>query len=124
MTEPSCRVLVADDDPTVAVLLPLTLRAPAFALSFVKNGRLAVDACRQQEFDIVVLDVEMPELDGLAAAAQIRACCGDALPIVLMTGREDSEFTAACRTLGARHLAKPVDWSRFAGWLRTCAGLA
>jgi len=122
MSPAICRVLAADDDPTVALLLRATLKAPAFALTVFDNGLAAVDACRQEIFDIVLLDVEMPGLDGLAAAAEIRAMRGAGLPLVLVSGREDAPFIAECERLAARRLAKPVDWRALAEQLRAWSG--
>ncbi|MCA1938327.1 MAG: response regulator [Dechloromonas sp.] len=118
MSERVCRVLAADDDPTMGLMFGVVLPAPAFALRFVPDGVAALAAYGSGgDFDIVVLDVEMPGLDGLSVAEMIRRCESE-LPIVLLSGRADAGFFDAASTLGAHHLPKPVDWAALGGRLR------
>ena len=82
-------VLVADDYPDSAELLChlLELRG-GYETITVGNGRDAVARCGEQRIDIAILDIEMPELDGLAAALLIRQMLGDARPMLIaLTGR-------------------------------------
>lgn len=119
MTQRSLRVLAADDDPTMALLLKTVLSAPQFQLVMVDDGQAALDACAMPgAFDIVLLDVEMPLLDGLQVATQLRQREGGGLPIVLLTGREDRLFLDARAALAAHHLPKPVDWTGLPAFLR------
>ncbi len=117
------RVIAADDDPTVAILLSAVLRAPDFALSFACDGETAWQAIAEGGlFDIALLDVEMPAPDGLALAAMLRQRFADRICIVLMTGREDPAFLATLRELDAKYLPKPVDWKHLPQALRDWAG--
>lgn len=112
-------VLAADDDPTVGILLQAVLLPPAFRLHVVTDGLAAQAAGRQIEaIDVALLDVEMPGMDGLQVAADLRAERGKDLCIVLMTGREDEAFLAELARLDAHHLAKPVDWRALPARLR------
>jgi DNA-binding response OmpR family regulator len=70
------------------------------------------------DFDVQLLDVEMPGLDGLSLAAELRRRHGTAVPIVLLTGREDDDFLARCHALSAIHFAKPVNWGELVARLR------
>ena len=106
------RILVADDDPTAALLFPAALAGGEFELTLVDNGLDALAAFRRQAFDMALLDVEMPGLDGMAV-------CGDAFPVLLVTGRHDAEFLARAQSLAAGHLGKPVAWAALAGMLRS-----
>jgi len=118
MSERLCRVLAADDDPTMGLMLGVVLAAPEFALCYVMDGGAALAAYGSgRNFDIVVLDVEMPGIDGLRLAETIRRCEPE-LPIVLLSGREDEAFFEAASMLGIRHLPKPVDWTALAARLR------
>jgi CheY-like chemotaxis protein len=108
------RILVADDDPTAALLFPAALAAGIRA-DLVDNGLDALAAFRRQAFDMALLDVEMPGLDGMAVCAAIRQSHGDAFPVLLVTGRHDAEFLARAQTLAAGHLGKPVAWAALAG---------
>ena len=102
------RILVADDDPTAALLFPAALAGGEFELTLVDNGLDALAAFRRQAFDMALLDVEMPGLDGMAVCAAIRQSHGDAFPVLLVTGRHDAEFLARAQSLAAGHLGKPV----------------
>ncbi len=113
------RVLAADDDPTVALMMRIALPATDFSVSVVADGNAAAEAMSAHAFDIVLLDVEMPGLDGLQLAAAARQRIGPDFPIVLLTGREDAAFLARCNELGARHVGKPVDWKALAGLVRS-----
>lgn len=125
MNQRKLRVLAADDDPTMAILLRAVLQAPEFELVVVANGADALRAASGGEaFDIALLDVEMPEVDGLLVAATLRRQFGDRLSIVLLTGREDAAFVAAQQRLQAQHLPKPVDWTQLPQRLRRWVALA
>ncbi len=113
------RILVADDDPTAALLFPAALAGGEFELTLVDNGLDALAAFRRQAFDMALLDVEMPGLDGMAVCAAIRQSHGDAFPVLLVTGRHDAEFLARAQSLAAGHLGKPVAWAALAGVLRS-----
>ena len=113
------RILVADDDPTAALLFPAALAGGEFELTLVDNGLDALAAFRRRAFDMALLDVEMPGLDGMAVCAAIRQSHGDAFPVLLVTGRHDAEFLARAQSLAAGHLGKPVAWAALAGMLRS-----
>ncbi|MBV2194833.1 MAG: response regulator [Azonexus sp.] len=113
------RILVADDDPTAALLFPAALAGGEFELTLVDNGLDALAAFRRQAFDMALLDVEMPGLDGMAVCAAIRQSHGDAFPVLLVTGRHDAEFLARAQSLAAGHLGKPVAWAALASMLRS-----
>ena len=113
------RILVADDDPTAALLFPAALAGGEFEPTLVDNGLDALAAFRRQAFDMALLDVEMPGLDGMAVCAAIRQSHGDAFPVLLVTGRHDAEFLARAQSLAAGHLGKPVAWAALAGMLRS-----
>jgi len=113
------RILVADDDPTAVLLFPAALAGGEFELTLVDNGLDALAAFRRQAFDMALLDVEMPGLDGMAVCAAIRQSHGDAFPVLLVTGRHDAEFLARAQSLAAGHLGKPVAWAALASMLRS-----
>jgi CheY-like chemotaxis protein len=118
------RVLVADDDPTVALLMRAALAGGEFALTMVNDGGDALAELQRSAFDIALLDVEMPGVDGFEVCSAIRRTHGAGFPVVLVTGRSDPAFLAKVGQLSAIHLAKPVDWSRLATYLRSLLGEA
>ena len=77
----------------------------------VKNGLEAVERCRHQDYDLVLMDVHMPEMDGLVATRTIRQMPRHKdLPIVAMTASVLQDERDACMAAGMNaHLAKPID---------------
>ena len=105
-------VLVADDDPAARYLLTATLTGEGYTVVEAEDGHQAVRAVADVRPDIVLMDVEMPGLDGYQACAAIRRSCeGRDLPIVMVTGREDSESVDRAFEMGATDfIAKPINW--------------
>lgn len=74
------------------------------------DGASAVARARQVDFDLILMDVQMPVLDGLAATREIRALRGPGVPIIAMTANAYGEDRQACLDAGMNdHIAKPVD---------------
>ena len=106
-------VLLAEDclvNQEVAVGL---LELLGHSVRVVNNGREAVEAARQQNFDVVLMDVEMPELDGLEATRLIRDMevdTGRRTPIVAMTAHAVTGFQQKCLEAGMDdYISKPID---------------
>lgn len=114
MSRDPWRVLVADDDPTVALLMPAVLGKPDFEVTVVEDGLAALSAFRQAVFDIVLLDVEMPEMGGFEVSAAIRATHGRSVPIILISSHGDPAFLARVEAMAIGYLAKPVNWQGLA----------
>lgn len=110
MSQPAWRVLVADDDPTVALLMPLALGPRGFSVTVVNGGAAALMEFERQTFDMALLDIEMPGPDGFEVCAALRQRYGMGLPVVLISGRTDDAFVEKSKALGAPSIAKPVDW--------------
>ncbi len=106
------RILVADDHPTNRRVVELILDQEAVDLVSVEDGAQAVEACRASTFDLVLMDMQMPVMDGLTATREIRlhelAMGTSPTPIVMLTANALSEHIAAGIDAGAdRHLSKP-----------------
>ena len=104
------RVLAAEDNLVNQKVLSAFLTGLGCNVTLVNNGRAAVDAVREGEFDLVLMDCHMPEMDGLAATRQIRTLIkplGD-VPIVAVTAGAFDEDRDRCREAGMNDfLAKP-----------------
>jgi CheY-like chemotaxis protein len=102
------RVLLVEDSEDNETLIRLYLNKEGAKLSFAHNGLEAIDAVKKQEYDLILMDIQMPLLDGLEATRQIRRM-GFKKPILALTGeamRDDAEksLKAGCDT----HISKPV----------------
>lgn len=108
------RVLVADDHPTNRRVIELILAQTSAKIVMAENGAEALEAFRADVFDLVLMDMQMPVMDGLTATQEIRlheAAMGMArTPIVMLTANAMPEHVAAGRAAGAdHHLAKPFN---------------
>jgi CheY-like chemotaxis protein len=106
------RVLVADDDPILREFASVYLSTPMAEIVTAADGAEALAQLKSSRFDIAVLDIDMPEMDGFALLQSIRqdAALGG-LPVVMLTGHEDIASIDRAFTLGANGFAsKPVNW--------------
>ena len=112
-TVEGARVLVAEDHPTNQRVARLILEAAGVEITLVENGALAVDAVRTGGFDAVLMDMQMPVMDGLTATREIRRWEAEhakaRLPVIMLTANALDEHVHASREAGAdRHVSKPL----------------
>lgn len=108
---PPMRVLLAEDHATNQYVFSAYLRDAGHSVTLVENGAEAVQKVREESFDVVLMDVQMPVMDGLTAAAAIRALGGASatLPILALTASAMPGDRAACLAAGMTgHLTKPI----------------
>ena len=106
-------LLVADDHPTNLKVVEIILAQSGVAVTAVTDGLQAVEAHALHTFDLILMDMQMPVMDGLTAVATIRAAeaaaGGRRTPIIMLTANAGPEHVAAGRAAGAdRHLNKPI----------------
>jgi PAS domain S-box-containing protein len=109
----SPRVLLAEDHPTNRRVIELILAAVDVRLTSVENGQEALDAFASQTFDLVLMDMQMPVMDGLTAIRAIREQEAEEgrprTPIYALTANAMPEHVEASRLAGAdAHLTKPI----------------
>ena len=106
------RVLVTDDHPANRELVQLFLAAVGAEITEAEDGEAAVEAAARQAFDVILMDLRMPRLDGIGAVARIRAAAGpnQATPILAFTADATSAFDDRLEALGFDGVvAKPVE---------------
>jgi len=108
-TRQPLRILVAEDNPVNQQVAKQMLEKRGHSIDLVENGREAVEAVGSQDYDIVLMDIQMPEMDGIAATQEIRMQPAHAdLPIVAMTAHALPEERAQFLAAGMNdHIPKP-----------------
>ena len=106
-TDRSTRVLVVDDEENITFLLGSALRHFGFDVTTAATGRQGLDAVRSNEFDLVLLDVMLPDLDGFEVCRRMRQD-GERVPVLFLTARDATEDRVRGLTLGGDdYVAKP-----------------
>jgi signal transduction histidine kinase/ActR/RegA family two-component response regulator len=111
------RILLAEDNVVNEKVATRFLQKLGYAVDAVANGREAVDAWAKGGYDLVLMDCQMPVLDGYAATREIRARerNGERIPIVALTANAMPKDELECRQAGMDdHLAKPIDRTELA----------
>jgi len=111
-TDRPFRILLAEDVKMNQLLTLKLLSRSGYQIEVVGNGREAVEAVRQQNYDVILMDVQMPEMDGLEATQHIRALPSpkNHIPIIALTAHamdNDEQFRA---TGMDDYVAKPINF--------------
>jgi diguanylate cyclase (GGDEF)-like protein len=105
-------VLVIDNDQTIHLWAKRHLSAAGFKVVFAVNGYDGIDAFKKYSPDIVLVDIEMPEMDGFATCSGIRSVPGGSnTPLLMITGTEDADRIEKSYLAGATDfIVKPINW--------------
>lgn len=100
------RILIADDDPNIAQFIQITLEDPRYEVVAVENGLEAIKAFEESHYDVVILDIMMPYVDGFQACQRIRDYSD--VPIIILTSRDGTDDVVHGFELGADdYITKP-----------------
>lgn len=109
------RLLIAEDDPTIRQVLGSMLSRAKYEVDFAENGQRAVEMWEGGAFDCILMDVQMPRLNGFEATAAIREkerALGTHIPIVAMTAHAGKEDQERCLDAGMdAYVSKPIDFT-------------
>ena len=103
------RVLVVDDEPDIRLLMRVTLQAAGHTVLEADDGQSALETIRADEFDLVLLDLRMPNVDGWAVLATLSEEGRlDGLPVIAISAHADPEMMRRALVAGCRaYLNKP-----------------
>jgi adenylate cyclase len=111
MADHGARLLIVDDNKVNRLLLARNVELHGHRATPAENGRIALEILRREPFDLVLLDIEMPEMDGFAVLEQLKADkqLSD-LPVIVTSSLEGMDSIVRCIELGAEdYLHKPVN---------------
>jgi signal transduction histidine kinase/ActR/RegA family two-component response regulator len=127
--EMNLRLLAAEDNPTNQQVLAAVMESLGIDIDIVSDGQQAVDAWRACEYDLILMDIQMPVLDGIAAARAIRQAeraSGRAkTPIIALTANALSHQVAEYMAVGMDgHVAKPIEIAKLYEAISSCLNAA
>ncbi|MBF0175735.1 MAG: response regulator [Magnetococcales bacterium] len=115
------RILLVEDSPEMQIFTREILTSAGFVVGVANNGREALEALACAPFDLVLMDLGMPEMDGWTAVRQIRQLTSRMrdVPIIILTGNTFPGVREACMAIGAQgYLTKPVQHDLLLGSIR------
>jgi CheY-like chemotaxis protein len=105
------KMLIADDDPAIVRLLAERCMSVGFEVETAANGIQALIKANRSHPDIMIIDVNMPEADGLTVCARLLESSKSSLDVVVVTGSRETETVERCEGFGAFHVRKgPEFW--------------
>lgn len=118
-------VLVVEDHPVNRMILEAWMGSAGHAITAAENGQIAVDAAVGQRFDLIIMDVNMPVMDGLTATRMIRESGGPncETPVIVLSASARTEDHQAGMDAGAdAYLNKPIDFAALSSLMGQVAG--
>ena len=111
------RILVIEDAPDIREVFGVLLRAEGADVQVVGTGRDAIETCQDQQFDVILSDLGLPDIPGDILIRQILSTCRPRACVVVITGYGEP-FVSRARAAGADAVfTKPVEWTRVLDFL-------
>ncbi len=106
-------ILLAEDNEDNQALISYFIKKTGASVSIAENGKVAVDMAQNNDFDLILMDMQMPEMSGVEATTQLRKL-GNQVPIVALTANATREDKEACKEAGSDgFVAKPIEQEEF-----------
>ncbi|MBU3003387.1 response regulator [Paraglaciecola arctica] len=106
----SFKILVAEDNEINAEVVKAMLESAGYDVSIVSDGEKAINACIFEQFDLILMDLQMPVMDGLTATVKLKTEVNFAKPIIALTANAYVEDREKCKEAGMTDfLSKPID---------------
>jgi DNA-binding response OmpR family regulator len=116
-TDHSARILLVDDEQSIQTLLSYPLRKEGYEVVQATDGRQALDRFDEQEFDLVVLDLMLPKIDGLEVCRRLRT--RSSVPIIMLTAKSEEIDKVVGLELGADdYITKPFSLREFSSRIK------
>ena len=104
------KVLVVEDIPLNQLLMRTLMDDFGFESDIADNGRIAIDKMQTKKYDLILMDLQMPEMNGFEATEYIRNTMKSAIPIIALTADVTTVDVAKCKAIGMNdYITKPVD---------------
>ncbi|MCP5051251.1 MAG: response regulator [bacterium] len=102
------KILVIDDSPTLRKLLRFYLKKKGYIVHEAHNGRVGLECIEEETFDFIILDMDMPVMNGAQVLEQLKKIDGFHIPILILSADKDQESKATGISLGASYyMTKP-----------------
>jgi len=104
-------VLIVEDSDDARYFMRLSLEQLGYLIIEAENGAVAVEVAQRERPDIILMDLSLPILDGIAATEKIRASDGlGAVPVIAVTAHQETDFRAGAKAAGFdAYVTKPID---------------
>ncbi|MFV8337037.1 ATP-binding protein [Flavobacterium sp. RSP29] len=117
------KVLVVEDIPLNQLLMKTLLDDFGFSRDIAENGKIAIEKLKENDYDIILMDLQMPEMNGFEATEYIRKTMNSKIPIIALTADVTTVDLAKCKAVGMNdYLAKPINerllYSKIVGILK------
>jgi two-component system cell cycle response regulator len=122
MTEKKPRILIAEDFEENRIALKLLLKHSGYDVIEAEDGRQAVEAIRREKPDLVLMDVTLPEIDGLQATREIRDQDEfQQIPIIIVSAHDNEEIRQqAAEAGGTEYISKPIEIENLLKLIESC----
>lgn len=116
-----CRILIVDDDPQNIQIVANTLQNEGYQMAYAQDGRIALEKVKEIKFDLILLDVMMPEIDGLEVCKTLKSSPGKRdIPVIFLTVKDEmKDIVKGFEAGAADYLIKPFHSAELLARVRT-----